>query len=220
MVARIPDSVRGSLRELLIAVGTRDAARVVKAYQMLDMLLPGADVAAIEQAEAQVFDRYWGLSMNELRNIDPREVREFAHQYRDLLLDMPFQVPQNLHLRGAHGSDPVRDVHGPRPGLQPLEQLGPFARKLVEDEAVLRTRSTGWTRSATRCMAAVALPGQTSRVLAQIESRGLAVRDEQAGPLAAHPADARWTGCRAPLRAPRLLVAAPCSSPPVTTAWG
>ncbi|MDO8120620.1 AarF/UbiB family protein [Isoptericola sp. b490] len=179
MVSRIPDSVRDSLRELLIAVGTRDAGRVVRAYQMLDMLLPGADLAAIERAEAQVFDRYWGLSMNELRNIDPQEVREFAHQYRDLLLDMPFQVPQNL----LYVVRTVAILSGMCTGLDPdfnlWSQLGPFARKLVADET-----SSGLDRWLDQLgdtlMAAVALPGQATRVLTQIESRGLAVRDEQA----------------------------------------
>ena len=179
MVARVPESIRGSLRELLIAVGTRDSSRVVKAYQMLDMLLPGADLEAIERAEAQVFDRYWGLSMNELRNIDPQEVREFAHQYRDLLLDLPFQVPQNL----IYLVRTVAILSGMCTGLDPevniWEQVGPYARRLVSEEA---SSSTGhWIdQIGEALMTMLALPGQTSRVLARAEGRGVAVRDEQA----------------------------------------
>ena len=180
MMARIPDTVRSNLRELLIAVGTRDATRVVKAYQMLDMLLPGADLAAIERAEAHVFDKYWGLSMSELRNIDPQEVREFAHQYRDLLLDMPFQVPQNL----IYVVRTVAILSGMCTGLDPdvnlWQQLGPYARRLVQDEA-----SSGighWLDEiGDALLALLALPAQTSRVLARAEGSGLAVRDEQVG---------------------------------------
>ena len=180
MMARIPDTVRSSLRELLIAVGTRDATRVVKAYQMLDMLLPGADLAAIERAEAQVFDRYWGLSMSELRNIDPQDVREFAHQYRDLLLDMPFQVPQNL----IYVVRTVAILSGMCTGLDPdvnlWQQLGPYARRLVQDEA-----SSGigqWLDEiGDALLALLALPAQTGRVLARAEGSGLPVRDEQVG---------------------------------------
>ena len=180
MMARIPDTVRSSLRELLIAVGTRDATRVVKAYQMLDMLLPGADLAAIERAEAQVFDRYWGLSMSELRNIDPQDVREFAHQYRDLLLDMPFQVPQNL----IYVVRTLAILSGMCTGLDPdvnlWQQVGPYARRLVQDEA-----SSGigqWLDEiGDALLALLALPVQTSRVLARAEGSGLPVRDEQVG---------------------------------------
>ncbi len=179
MAVRVPDSVRGSLREMLIAVGTRDAGRVVKAYQRLGMLLPGADIAAIERAEAQVFDRYWGLSMNELRNIDPQEVRDFAHQYRELLLDLPFQVPQNL----IYVVRTVSILSGMCTGLDPevnvWEQVSPFARRLVQDEA--GSGIGRWVDEiGAALLALLALPTQASRVLGRIESGGLPVRDEQA----------------------------------------
>jgi predicted unusual protein kinase regulating ubiquinone biosynthesis (AarF/ABC1/UbiB family) len=113
MVARVPGTIKSSLREMVIAVGTRDTSRLVKAYQMLDMLLPGADLKLIEQAEAQVFERFWGMSMKELRNIDPQEIRQFAHQYRDLMLSMPFPGATEFDLPGAHGRDPFGHVHRP-----------------------------------------------------------------------------------------------------------
>jgi len=175
MVARVPDSVRDSLRELVIAVGTRDAARVVKAYQMLDMLLPGADVKLIEQAEAQVFDRFWGMSMKEIRSVSSSEIREFAHQYRDLMLSMPFQVPQNL----LYLARTVAILSGMCTGLNPdfnlWLQLAPYARKLVEEEAV--TGIDYWLDELGEMLQALlALPGQTSRVLAQAEGGGLLVQ--------------------------------------------
>jgi predicted unusual protein kinase regulating ubiquinone biosynthesis (AarF/ABC1/UbiB family) len=178
MVARVPDSIKTSLRELLIAVGTRDASRVVKAYQMLDMLLPGADTRLIEEAESQVFDRFWGKSMKELRSIDPNEIREFAHQYRDLMLSMPFQVPQNL----IYLARTVAILSGMCTGLNPdfnlWGQLAPFARKLVEEEA-----SSGldyWLDQLGEMLQALlALPGQASRVFAQAEGSGLLVQSPQ-----------------------------------------
>ncbi|MGD8402344.1 MAG: AarF/UbiB family protein [Anaerolineales bacterium] len=178
MVARVPESIRGSLRELVIAVGTRDAARVVKAYQMLDMLLPGADVRLIEQAEAQVFDRFWGMSMNEIRSISSDEIREFAHQYRDLMLNMPFQVPQNL----LYLARTVAILSGMCTGLDPdfnlWLQLAPYARKLVEEEAA--TGIDYWLDELGELLQTLlALPEQTSRVLSQAEGSGLLIRSPQ-----------------------------------------
>ena len=178
MVARVPDSIKDSLRELVIAVGTRDASRVVKAYQMLGMLLPGADTNLIEEAEAQVFDRFWGKSMKELRNIDPREIRQFAHQYRDLMFSMPFQVPQNLIYLGRT----VAILSGMCTGLNQdfniWEQLAPFARKLVEEETV--SGLDYWLDELGEMLQALlALPGQTSRVLAQAEAGRLQVQTPQ-----------------------------------------
>jgi len=100
MVGQVPSSAMDGLREMVIAVGTQDAGRIVKAYDKLGFLLPGADLDLIEQAEAKAFERFWGKSMSELQDIDHREMMAFADEFRDLMYDMPFQIPQNLLLLG------------------------------------------------------------------------------------------------------------------------
>ncbi len=62
MVGRVPDKLRSSLREALIAVGTQDSARLVSAFTTLGVLLPTADPKLIELAVAQVFDRFGGMA--------------------------------------------------------------------------------------------------------------------------------------------------------------
>ncbi len=178
MVARVPDALSDGLRELVIAVGTRDAGGVVHAYQTLEMLLPGADLQVIEQAEAQAFDRFWGKSMQELRSISPQEIREFAHQYRDLLLNMPFQIPQNL----LYLARTVAILSGMCTGLDPefnlWTSLAPFAKKLVEQEA--GSSLDFWLDELGQlAQTLLALPAQTSRVLTQVESQGLLLRAPQ-----------------------------------------
>lgn len=134
MVGTVPENLRDGLRELLIGVGTRDAARVVKSYQTLGVLLPSADVKLLEQAEAQLFERFWGLSMGELRRINHNEMRQFAFQFRELMYEMPFQLPHNLLLLGRT----LAILSGMCTGLDPdfnlWTQLAPYAQKLVVDE--------------------------------------------------------------------------------------
>jgi predicted unusual protein kinase regulating ubiquinone biosynthesis (AarF/ABC1/UbiB family) len=175
MVARVPDALRDSLRELVIAVGTRDAGRVVRSYQQLDMLLPGADLTALEEVEARVFDRFWGMSMQEIRNISPQEVRDFAHQFRDLMMSMPFQVPQNL----LYLARTVAILSGMCAGLDPefnlWTTLAPYARKLVQEDAT--DGLDHWLEELSLfAQSLLALPGQTSRVLAQVEGQGLRIQ--------------------------------------------
>jgi predicted unusual protein kinase regulating ubiquinone biosynthesis (AarF/ABC1/UbiB family) len=178
MVARVPDGVQDGLREMLIGVGTRDAGRVVTAYQRLGMILPGADLKLIEQAESQVFDRFWGMSMSELRRTDPAELRKLAHQYRDLIFSMPFQVPNNLILLGRT----VAILSGMCTGLDPnfnvWNQMVPYARKLIAQEG---TAGLGdWLEELGRMLQTlIALPSQTSRVLALIERGDLVVQTPQ-----------------------------------------
>jgi len=178
MTARVPEGVRDGLREMLIGIGTKDSSRVVKAYQQLGMLLPGADLKLIEQAEAQVFDRFWGMSMSELRKTNPDELRKFAHQYRDLIFSMPFQVPNDLIMLGRT----VAILSGMCTGLEPdfnlWNQIAPYARKLIEKEA--KTGINDWLAELGNVLQVlIALPSQASRVLAQTESSGLMVRSPQ-----------------------------------------
>jgi predicted unusual protein kinase regulating ubiquinone biosynthesis (AarF/ABC1/UbiB family) len=100
MVGRVPANLRAGMREMVIAMGTRDTARMIKAFQLMDVLLPGADLELLEKAEAAAFEYIWGKSMRELQQFDPQELRQFVLQFRELLYDMPFQVPEDMILLG------------------------------------------------------------------------------------------------------------------------
>ena len=134
MVGRVTESTREGLRDLAIAVGTQDLERLMRAYQELNILLPSADLERIMQAEAMVFDRFWGKSMRELTQIDHREMREFAREYRDLLYEMPFQVPEDIIFLVRC----VAILSGMCTGLYEdfnlFEGLRPFAQKLLAEE--------------------------------------------------------------------------------------
>ena len=178
MVGTVPEHLSDGLRELLIGVGTRNPARVVQSFQTLDVLLPGADLKLLEQAESQLFDRFWGMSMNELRKVDHREMRQFALQFRELMYEMPFQLPHNLLLLGRT----VAILSGMSTGLDPnfnlWNQLAPYAQKLIADEGV-----SNWDiwldEIGNLFKELIALPGQTSQVLTRLERGELNVNVPQ-----------------------------------------
>lgn len=178
MTARVPENVRDGLREMLIGVGTKDSGRVVKSYQRLGMLLPGADLKLIEQAEAQVFDRFWGMSMSELRRTNPDEIRKFAHQYRDLIFSMPFQVPNNLIMLARTMAILSGMCTGLDPDFNIWNQLSPYARKLIEQEA---SKGIGeWLEElGSLLQSLIALPSQASRFFSQAERGDLVVQSPQ-----------------------------------------
>lgn len=175
MVGIVPENLRHGLRELLIAVGTRDAARVVRAYQTLNILLPGADLKLIEEAEAQLFERFWGMNMRELTQISHAEMMRFALQFRQLLYDMPFQIPHNLLLLGRT----VAILSGMCTGLDPnfnvWFQLQPYAEKLIAAEATAHWRD--WLTEAGEWLRLLlALPGRADRLMQLAESGKLNVQ--------------------------------------------
>ena len=175
MVGRVPENLRTGLREVLIAVGTQDAARLVASFKTLDVLLPSADLKLIERASVQLFERFWGMSMADLKNIDHAEMMRFGLQFRELMLDLPFQLPQNLLMLGRT----VALLSGMCTGLDPdfnlWTSISPYATKLISDEGVGNWQT--WLAEATKIFQVlVGLPGRTDRVLSTIERGELSVQ--------------------------------------------
>jgi predicted unusual protein kinase regulating ubiquinone biosynthesis (AarF/ABC1/UbiB family) len=73
--------------------------------------------------------------MDELRNIEMEEILDFLNEFRDLLYNLPFQVPENLIFLGRT----VAILSGICTGLDPdfnvWQHIEPYARKIVASEA-------------------------------------------------------------------------------------
>ena len=175
MVGRVPETLRTGLREVLIAVGTQDGPRLVQSFKALGVLLPSADLKLIEMASMQLFERFGGMSMSELREIDHDEMARFALQFRELMLDLPFQLPENLLLLGRS----VAILSGMCTGLEPRfnlwDSLGPYAGQLVSDEGG-NWWDTVLSEGTKILQTTIGLPGRADRVLSQIERGELNVQ--------------------------------------------
>ena len=128
-----PGSFSG-LREALLAIGTRDAPRLVHAFESLHVLLPGADRELIERACRRIFDTVWGRSTREMMRMTNAEAGAFAAEFGDLLYEMPFQVPENLILLGRCVSILSGIATGLNPDFAVWNGLAPYVRKLIERE--------------------------------------------------------------------------------------
>jgi predicted unusual protein kinase regulating ubiquinone biosynthesis (AarF/ABC1/UbiB family) len=144
MVAVVPERVRAHLRDYLIGFATRDPARCVRAYAGAGVLLPGADLRRIEQAQAAVFDRFWGARMGDLQQLAMTEARALVGEFSDLLREMPFQLPADLLFIGrafgilsglATQLDPEFDVWA---------AMAPYARQLTAGDGKQAARA--WHR--------------------------------------------------------------------------
>ena len=176
MVGRMKPEIRAGLRELLIGVGIQDASRVVKAYQILGILLPGADVDLLERAESAMFQRFWGKGMDELRNISMEEIHEFAYEFREILFNMPFQLPQDLIFLGRA----VGILSGMCTGLDPqinvFAHLGPFSQKIISEEA--QHDWSYWVGEAGSIARKVlSLPLRADALITKLERGELSIRD-------------------------------------------
>lgn len=176
MVGRVPEGLRDALREALIGVATQDAPRLVAAFKSLDVLLPSADTKLLELAAAQVFDRFGGMSMGDLRGISHEEMMSFGLQFRELMVNMPFQLPENLLMLGRSLAILSGMCTGLDPSFNLWGTLAPYTAKLVGDEGGGFSWQTITSEGGKLLQSLVALPGRAERVLTTVERGELAVR--------------------------------------------
>ncbi len=178
MVGRMRPEIRAGLRELLVGIGLQDATRVVKSYQILGILLPGADIELLEKAESAMFKRFWGKGMDELRNINIEEVNDFAYEFRDILYEMPFQLPQDLIFLGRAIGILSGMCTGLDPSINVFSSLGPFSQKIIAEETQHDWRY--WvTEAGNVARQVLTLPIRADALITRLERGELNVRDPQ-----------------------------------------
>jgi predicted unusual protein kinase regulating ubiquinone biosynthesis (AarF/ABC1/UbiB family) len=175
MVAAIPERMRKYFREYLIGFATRDAERVVRAYQGAGVLLPGADVDRLQQMEAELFDRYSGLTLREAREMAMSEWQSMAHEYRDILYEMPFQLPSDLLFVGRAMAILFGMASTLDPDFDPWAAIEPFAQQMVAEEA--RRDWRGLLQELEKgARVVLSLPGQADRFFRQAAQGQLSMR--------------------------------------------
>jgi predicted unusual protein kinase regulating ubiquinone biosynthesis (AarF/ABC1/UbiB family) len=175
MMGRVPDTLRTGLREVLLAVVTQDGERLVRSFSTLGVLLPGTDLKRVELATVQLFDRFGGMTVSDLKEIDRAELLSFGLQFQELLLELPFQLPENMLLIGRS----VAILSGMCTGLDPdfnlWAAISPYTSKLVAAEGTSTARTV--LSEATKILGvAIGLPRRVDRVLTQMERGEFAVR--------------------------------------------
>jgi len=169
-----PEAFAG-LREGLLAFGTRDAPRLVRAFKRLQVLLPGADLDLLERACKRLFDTLWGKSTREMLRMSTADFRGFVDEFGELLYEMPFQVPEDLILLGRC----VSILSGMATGLDPdfniWQGMAPHVQRLMEAES-----GSGWRLALKElgdlARVLLALPKRTDELLSRVEQGRVDIR--------------------------------------------
>ncbi|MDR7083782.1 putative unusual protein kinase regulating ubiquinone biosynthesis (AarF/ABC1/UbiB family) [Arthrobacter ginsengisoli] len=134
MMGEVPPTTRSGLRKLLIAAASRDGKGLVTAIRGVGVLVPSADTAELERAMTHLFARFGGMGFAELREVDPREFRDFALEFGDVVRSLPFQLPENflLIIRAMSLTSGVCSSLDARFNL--WDSVEPYAAQLLRDE--------------------------------------------------------------------------------------
>ncbi len=134
MMGQVPAGTRSGFRRLLIAAAARDGRGIVAAMDELGVLVRTADAVELERAMTALFARFGGMGFAELRDVDPRDFRDFAAEFGDLVRTLPFQLPENflLIVRAMSLTSGVCSALDEKFNL--WDSVEPFAAKLLREE--------------------------------------------------------------------------------------
>jgi predicted unusual protein kinase regulating ubiquinone biosynthesis (AarF/ABC1/UbiB family) len=134
MMGEVHSGTRSGLRKLLIAAASRDGRGLVDAMREVGVLLPTAETTELERAMTQLFARFGGMGFAQLREVDPREFRDFAVQFGEVVRSLPFQLPENflLIIRAMSLTSGVCSALDPEFNL--WDSVEPYAAQLLRDE--------------------------------------------------------------------------------------
>ncbi|WP_347107997.1 AarF/UbiB family protein [Paenarthrobacter sp. S56] len=176
MMGEVPSKTRSGLRKLLIAAAARDGKGLVAAISDVGVLVPSADTRKLERAMTQLFARFGGMGFAELREVDPREFRDFAVEFGDVVRSLPFQLPENflLIIRASSLTSGVCSSLDPKFNL--WDSVEPYAARLLRDERgnVARDIAAQAVNTATLAMG---LPRRLDGVLTRIEEGSFEAAD-------------------------------------------
>jgi predicted unusual protein kinase regulating ubiquinone biosynthesis (AarF/ABC1/UbiB family) len=140
MAVEVPKVMGENLRKFLVALTQRDARQWTEAGRDMGFFLPGADLDRITEAHEALLGRIWGRKLLELARPDPKEVAELSREFRDLLFDLPFQLPQDfIYLGRALGmiSGLISKLD---PQINPWYQIEHYGLELIRSQNARQLR--------------------------------------------------------------------------------
>src|SRR5258708_36546777 len=106
----------------------RNSHGLVNALKRLGFIGEGANMASIERAVALMLERYYGISLDEARDLDFPEV---GQDIENLLYGQPFQIPAQFAFTGRA----VATLSGVATGLAPefnlIDVALPYAQNFL-----------------------------------------------------------------------------------------
>lgn len=178
MVGEVTPNLVNGLRELVISVVQRDAERSVKAYQMMGVLLPHADLEMLRQANQRAFERFWGKTAPELVQMSHSEAMAFVDEFRELLFSAPFFLPENMLLLGRCLSILSGICTGLDEYFNVWKSVVPWAEKLMAAEGG-KTFQTFLAQAGEFVRVLTNIPRRTEALLTRLEQGKLEVRSPE-----------------------------------------
>lgn len=176
MAVRVPKSVGENLRKVLVGVTQRDTRQLTEAYRDLGFFLPGADLDRIAEAQEVVLNQIWGRNLLDLAQPDPREIEAVGREFRDLLYDFPFQIPQDFIYLGRALGMISGLVSRLDPQINPWRQIERYGLQLIRSDNLRQLRDFSLETILETIRPYLGAPARIQRLLEEAEKGRLRVQ--------------------------------------------
>ncbi len=188
MVGTLTREMKRSMKEMFIAFIGRDARALVNALVKLGCIGEGANLATIERVMSLLLERYHGMTLGEMRELDiPEVLREIGH----LLYGQPVRIPAQFAATGRA----VGTLMGVSTGLAPefnfTEIATSYARTFLGLDAagMGQTLQELFNQVLTTGRTLMTLPSALQQLLSRLEAGQIEVKLADNGP-------SGWIGSR------------------------
>lgn len=176
MAVRVPKSVGENLRKVLVGVTQRDTRQLTEAYRDLGFFLPGADLDRIAEAQEVILNQIWGRNLLDLAQPDPREIEAVGREFRDLLYDFPFQIPQDFIYLGRAVGMISGLVSRLDPQINPWRQIERYGLQLIRGDSLRQLRDFSLESIIEAIRPYLDAPARVQRLLEEAEKGRLRVQ--------------------------------------------
>ena len=176
MAIRLPASMGENLRKVLIGVTQRDTRQLTEAYRDMGFFLPGADLDRITEAQEVVLGHIYGRNLLDLAQPDPKEIEAIGREFRDLLFDFPFQIPQDFIYLGRALGMISGLVSRLDPHINPWRQIEHYGQHLIRGQGLQQFRDRGLAGLVELLRPYLETPARLQRLLAEAEKGRLRVQ--------------------------------------------
>jgi predicted unusual protein kinase regulating ubiquinone biosynthesis (AarF/ABC1/UbiB family) len=183
MVGSLTKNMKRLMKDAFLAFIARDSRSLVKALSELGFIAEGANLASIQRAMSLLIERYYGITLGEMSELDiPEMLQDFAY----LLYGQPFQIPAQFAFTGRAVGTLVGVSTGLAPEFNFVEFAAPYARKFLglglNAEGAEQTLRHLFSRLLDTGRVLLTLPHSLEQVMSRLESGQIEVRLANNGP--------------------------------------
>ncbi len=181
MVGSLTQHMKRLMKDVFLAYITRDSRSLVHALSQLGFIDEGANLASIERAISLLIERYHGMTLGEVSELD---ISEMVQDVAYLLYGQPFHIPAQFAFTGRAVGTLVGVSTGLAPEFDFIEVAAPYARKFLglDARSAEQTLRQLFNQALDTSRAWLSLPRSLERAITRLESGQIEVKLADNGP--------------------------------------